>query len=668
MSHLTPQQALDLARAHHHAGRLGDAEAIYRQILAWAPNHADALHWLGVIALQVGQLEAAADFIQRAIAANAGVAAYHSNLGVALTALGRCEEAIASLRRALELQPAFADAHYNLGNALRNHGRPREAVAAYREAIRVQPNFADAYSNLGVALKDLRAFDEALAVFHQAIQLRPDLASAHSNLGIILHERGQIDEAAAAYRRALALAPDFADAHNNLGNALKDRGCLDEAVAALRRAIQLQPQHAIYGSNLILTLQYSSACSTAELALERRRWNDAHAAPLRAHWRAHENIPDPARRLRVGYVSTDLRDHVVGRTLLPCFEAHDREQFEFVVYSGSTAADAVRERFRRGSVLWRETSALSDEKLAATIREDRIDLLVDLSLHTAGHRLRVFARKPAPVQLSWLGCPGTSGLAAMDYRISDSFLEPPGAAATGEAEQALLMPDAWCCYAPPVDSPAPGDLPAVRTGRVTFGSFNQFAKVNERVLTRWAAILREVAGSRLLLLSKGGAEERTRETLAACGIAPERVAFLPYHPAAAIASAADVPFDYLLRYRQVDIALDSFPYNGMTTTGDALWMGVPVVALIGTTPISRASFSLLSNVGLPELAARSEEEYVAIATSLARDLPRLAALRATLRARMEASPLLDPARFTRHLEAAFRTIWQRWCASRGGVV
>ena len=314
----------------------------------------------------------------------------------------------------------------------------------------------------------------------------------------------------------------------------------------------------------------------------------------------------------------------------------------------------VNARFLELSAGWRETATLSDAELAEQIRRDGIDILVDLALHTAFNRLLVFARKPAPVQIAWLGYPGATGLEAMDYRISDPFLDPPGDA--GSFETPLRLPDAWSCHRPPCDSPAVSPLPAAANGFITFGSFNNIAKINARVLDLWARILLAIEGSRLLLLVKGSGAARIRRAFEERGVAVDRVEFLDYYPAP-VAAEGRPPPGFLLRYHRTDIALDPFPYNGMTTTCDALWMGVPVVALIGEATLGRASFSLLSNAGLPELAAHSEGEYARIATELARDIPRLTALRATLRDRMMRSPLLDAPRFARNLEAAFRQAW-----------
>ena len=766
---MTIPEAMRTAVQLHQAGRLAEAEQIYRQILAADANHADALHMLGVVAHQVGRNDAAEDLIRRAIALNPGGSApYLSNLGLVLVALGRAEEAVAAFRRALELHPDFAEVHNNLGSALMILGRKEEAaaacrralelrpdyaeawnilgnalsqlgrhdesaaasrraveiapayaegwnnlgstfcvlgrfheaIAAYRRAIEINPGYADALSNLGNALRSTAEFDEgetvcrraiairpdhpqawnilgtilshqqrydeACAAFREAFRLSPDFAEAWNNLGIALSHQNRMDDAIAAYREAVARAPGLAQAHNNLGTAFTTQGRMDEAIAVFRHALTLVPDYVEIHSNLVFNLHYVPDLDPAVLAAEHRHWDEMHTAPLRKSIAPHTNDRTPSRRLRIGYVSADFRDHVVGRTLLPCFEAHDRSQFDLVCYSGSLPADAIGRRFRELSSEWRLTTPLSDDALARQIREDRIDILVDLALHTAHHRLLVFARRPAPVQISWLGYPGPSGTSAIEHYLSDPFLEPPAVPVPVPAGDPLILPESWCCYAPHADSPEPGGLPAESHGRVTFASFNNFAKINPRVLSLWAAILHRVEGSRLLLLSKSGPVPSAVEAFRQAGIEPSRIEFAGYYAEAAPDRGEQATNAYLARYLDVDIALDPFPYNGMTTTCDAFWMGVPVVALIGDRPIARASFSLLSNAGLPELAAHTEEQYVEIATALAHDLPRLAALRANLRGRMKASPLLDAARLARNVEAAFRTAWQRWCAAAAG--
>jgi predicted O-linked N-acetylglucosamine transferase (SPINDLY family) len=629
MSRPDLRQAFDLALQHHQGGRLSEAEAIYRELLEHESFRPDALHLLGLIQLQRERPEEAVTLIRQAIALRSTEASYHGNLGVALTSLGQYDEAVVSLRHALELQPNFANAYYNLGRAFAAQRAPSDALLAYRAAIRLQP----------------------------------DLAVAHNNLGVILLERRHVGEAAAAFRRAIELAPAFAEAHCNLANALKDSGLIHEALAGYRRAMELEPQNSLIGSNLVHALLYSPDCRPAELAAESRAWHQRHAALWRRSWPAHPNSPDPHRPLRVGYVSADFSNHVVGRTFLPVFEAHDHTQFEIVLYSAHAPSDEAGERFRRRAAQWREVGALSDDALAATVREDRIDLLVDLSLRTAGNRLLLFARKPAPVQLSWLGYPGATGLEAMDYRVTDRFLDPPAENTQYEFEEPLRLPDAWCCYGAPSHSPGVQPPPAAQNGCITFGSCNYMAKINDRVLSTWAKILRRVENARLLLLAPEGRRADLLAFFQRQGLDPARVEIVAPYPSSEKSRDCQT-IEYLLRYHRIDIALDPYPYNGMTTTCDALWMGVPVVALIGETTLGRASYSLLSNVGLPELAVPTEEDYVRLAVELAGDVPQLTELRATLRERMQNSPLLDAPRFARHLEAAFRTVWQRWCAKR----
>ena len=665
MSAATIQHAFQLALQHHQAGRLAEAEAIYRQLLAHHPGDPELLDLLGVLAHQTGHFEEALTFLRQALAARPGAFLFQNHLGLLFTDLGRFEEAAAALREAARLQPDWPDAHYNLGNVFLREGRAEDAIDAYRTALRLRPDDVPALNNLGHALTDAGQPDAAIAHYRAALQRHPAHWVFWINLGNLLKDHAQLDAAVECYRTAGRLCPDDATPPGNLGVALHALGALDAAVESFRRSLSLDPNRPEVQSNLIFTSCFHPEATAETIAKEQQCWNQRHAAPLRSVRIPHSNDPSPPRRLRIGYVSGDLREHAVGRALLPVFEAHDRAQCDLICYSGTGVTDSVAGRFRDLSTVWRETALLTDERLAAQILGDRIDILVDLSLHTAGNRLPVFARKPAPVQLSWLGYPGTSGLDTMDYRITDPYLEPEDRNPDGETEQPLRLPDCWTCYAAPADSPQPGELPASRTGCVTFGSFNSFAKLNENVFALWARILRGVEGSRLMLLSKGVAASPTLQLFQRHGVEPERISFANFYTGSSVRSGEQSANAYLDRYRQIDIALDPFPYNGMTTTCDALWMGVPVVALIGETPVSRASFSLLSNVGLPELAANTEEQCTEIATGLARDLPRLAELRSTLRNRMKNSPLLDATRFARNLEAAFRMIWQRWCAAHG---
>ena len=617
---VTIPQAFELALQRHREGRLADAEALYRQILAAQPNHADALHHLGLVAHQLGRNEFALAWISQAIVLQPDKPAAHSNLGNALAALGRLDEAIAAFRRATELKRDYAEAHFNLGNALRGRDRLDEAVAAYRGAV----------------------------------EAKPDYAEAHNNLGATLARQGHLDEAVSALRRALELRPNYAEALSKLGDTLKDRGELDEAIAAFRHALRIRPDQPRMHSNLVFTLHFHPGHDARSISEEHERWNRQFGDPAKQFLQPHANDRSPERRLRIGYVSPDFRDHPVGRFVLPLFERHDRKKFEILCYSGVLKPDWMTERLRPLAGNWRSTVGVSDARLAEMIREDGVDILVDLALHTGRNRLPVFARQPAPVQVTWLGYPGSTGLDSIGYRLTDAAMDPPGTRSCGtewSAEEPDRLPGCWCCYDPIGDTPDINALPALSAERVTFGSLNSFAKVNEGVLALWTRVLEAVKESRLLMLCPPGqTRERVQAFFETRGIAPERVAFVGLAPR----------WEYLKTYHRIDLALDPFPCNGMTTTCDALWMGVPVLTLPGAMPHSRAGLSLLSTVGLGELAASSEQDHIRIAESLANDLPRLAQLRLTLRDRMKNSPLMDAPRFARNIEAAYRSMWERW--------
>jgi predicted O-linked N-acetylglucosamine transferase (SPINDLY family)/glycosyltransferase involved in cell wall biosynthesis len=694
MVQLTLQQAFDLAVQHHGAGRLTEAEQLYRQILTQQPDHPETLQLLGVIAHQVGRNDDALELIHRAIALRPESADAHSNLGSVFKATGRLDEAIAAYRQAITLDPCVPAAHRNLGNSLCEKGRLDEGIAAFREALKLRPDYADVHNHLGLALKEKGRLEEAIAAFRRALDCDPSFAFAWSNLGCVLRDTGQyaaaiaafghaialrpgdaaprnnlgmalrlegrLDEALAAFREALALDPAIAEAHTNLGNALKDTGQLDEALAAYRQAIALDRSLPLHHSNLIYALQLSPDTDAASLTAEQARWVAQHSAALTAAAPAHTRpAAAPARPLRLGLVSADFWDHVAGRNLLPWLRHLDRAAFEVTCYANVARPDALTAEFRALAGRWRDTLGLSDQEVARLVREDGIDILFDLGLHTADNRLLVFARRPAPVQASFLGYPGSTGLPAIDWHLSDPFLEPAtpgidGAMPSSAPGRVLRLPDTFWCYDPLENRDlAVGPPPAAAARYVTFGCLNNFGKITPPALALWARILAAVEGSRLLLLTQPGSHrQRVLDTFARAGVAPARIAF----------AEPGSRRDYLALYHRIDLGLDTFPYNGHNSSLDSLWMGVPVITLAGRMPVGRGGVSLLENLGLRELIAGTEDEYVALATALARDLPRLAALRAGLRARLEASPMMDAPRFARGIEAACRQMWEQWCA------
>jgi predicted O-linked N-acetylglucosamine transferase (SPINDLY family) len=495
--------------------------------------------------------------------------------------------------------------------------------------------------------------EEAIASCYQAILLKPDFPEAYNNLGNALKDKSQLDEAIAAYRQAISFSPNHPDAHSNLGNALSDLGRLDEAIAAYRQAMALKPRFSDAHSNLLFTLNYHPGLEPATVFEEHLCWNRQQAKPARHFMQPHRNDRTPDRRLRIGYVSPDFREHPVGHFLLPLLAQHNHERFEIFCYAQVPASDGKTRQLRSQADHWHNLSGLADAQAADLIRRHQIDILVDLAGHTSNNRLPLFAHKPAPVQVTWLGYPNTTGLATMDYRLTDACADPPGLTESLHSEQLWRLPQCAWCYQSAVGPP----VVARREGPITFGCFNNFAKITEPMLQLWARILHLVPGSRLLLktgaLLGENARQRVRQILGEAGIDAERLELRGYEAAHG---------DHLALYQRLDVALDTFPYHGTKTTCEALWMGVPVVTLAGQTHASRVGVSLLNNIGLPELVASTPEEYVRLAVELAGDLPRLSQLRSTLRPQMEGSPLMDAPRFAQDVEEAYLAMWRHWCA------
>jgi predicted O-linked N-acetylglucosamine transferase (SPINDLY family) len=498
---------------------------------------------------------------------------------------------------------------------------------------------------------------EAERFYRSALSQNRRLMQAHFYLADVLRRQHRLDEAIASYRAALAIDDDVAQTHTNLGGVLLLAGQPDEAIAEHRAALTRKGASSAEHSNLMFALHFHPQVDARAILDEGRAWNRRHAEPFAADIANHDNDRSLERRLRVGYVSPDFRMHCQAYFTFPLLAHHDHTQLEIHCYSDVLRPDEWTERLlghadRSVSIL-----GMDDRAVADRIRADRIDILVDLTMHMERNRLGVFAHKPAPIQVCWLAYPGTTGLAAMDYRVTDPFLDPPGSDADVYAEQSLRLPDTFWCYHPLVSEHADNPLPArANGGRITFACLNNFCKVNGAVIELWARVLREVQGSRLMLLvPPGEARRSTLRAFEAHGVEAARLELVDH--------ANRLP--YLAQYRRIDVCLDTFPYNGHTTSLDALWMGVPVVTLVGPTVVGRAGLCHAMNLGLPELVAKAPDDYVRIAVELTGDLGRLSQLRAGLRARMERSALMDAPRFARNLEAAYRDIWRRWCdASR----
>lgn len=745
---------LNTALAHHQAGRLADAKALYTSILEIEPRHADALHFMGLLSCQIGQREAGVALIRESIAAYPSPI-YHNNLGNVLREAGELAQAIGAYREAIALRHDYAEAHNNLGNALREANEPRAALDSCAQAIELLPGYAEAYNNLGNALKDLGELDAAAASYGKAIAAKPEFAEAHLNLGHVMKARGHIEaalecyrecvarapqlavahdslatllmhrgdigaaidsyrrvvalqpdsapafnalgnalnsaarmaEAVPCYEQAIALAPDLADAHHNLANALRRLGAAQSALGYARRAIELRHDMPSFHNNLGTILadlnDFDSAveCYRKALALN-PEYGESHTCVLFGqsyvkNWSAKQHLQDAryfgermaarampytswpvladtraGRPLRVGFVSADFRKHPVGY-FLECALMHlDRSRVTPIAYSNSAHSDELTARIKPGFAAWRHVVDVDDSTLARTIRDDRIDILVDLSGHTGNNRLPMFAWRPAPVQVSWLGYFATTGLQEIDYILGDPHVLPPGE--EGQyVERLWRLPDCYLCFTLPNEATPVNTLPALTNGHVTFGCFNNHKKLNDRVIEVWARVLKAVPGSRLLLknyqLNETIIRDDTLARFARHGIGAERL----------MLEGPSSREQYFAAYHRVDFALDPFPYPGGTTSVEGLWMGVPVLGRHGDRFLAHLGEMVLQTVALPEWIAIDDDDYVERAVAYASDLPTLAALRASLRDRVVRSPLCDAPRFAGHLATAFEQMWQR---------
>ncbi len=684
----TIPEKLALGTRHHQAGQLTEAEKIYHQVLELDPGNAHALHQLGMLALQARRFEAAAELIDKAIRADRSQAAFYGNLAEAYRHLGKLSEAIDCYRKALTLRPDLARVHAMLGTVYHTQGRLEEAGAELREALRLKPNDIDARSQLGQVLHDQGKLVEAEACFRRILRTDPNSADAAFHLGTVFQTQRKLPEAVDCYRAALASNPKHADAYSYLGYCLNDQGKRDEAIACLRRAVELNPDlavayntlavalHAVgradeaianyrraveispdasgIHSNLLYALNFHSDQDAEALFAEHKAWGERHADPLTALSAPHPNNRTLQRRLRIGYVSPHFMNHAVNFFSEPILASHDHSRYEVFCYSSVAAPDETTARLRGLADHWREIGQLTDQQAADLVRQDEIDILVDLAGHIGENRLLVFAFKPAPIQVTYIGYQNTTGMQAMEYRLTDDYSDPPGLTDPFYTEKLVRLPQRFFCYLPSSDAPPVGPLPALSCGKITFGSFNNFMKVTPQVLDAWVRLLERVPNSRLIILVdvEDSVKQSLAEVFARYGIETHRLTLANRRSRG----------EYLELIGRVDIALDPFPFNGHTTTCDALWQGVPVVTRSGTSYASRFGGSALATLGLGELISHSEEQYLQIAAVLAGDIPRLERLRGGLREQMANSPLVDCVSFTRNLEAEYRRMWSTWCS------
>lgn len=616
-------QSLEAAQAAFDAGQWSAAEEQCRAALRAAPGDARALHLLGRVLQRQGQIAIAQAVLRKAIAIQPDFAPAYASLGAVQIVLCRYDDAQTSLQRAIDLDPLAARPHRLLGMALQDQARHAEAIAA----------------------------------FQRAVDLRPEAAAGYGYLGAAMHAAGDREGALCVLTRARELEPTSADTHVKLGNLLHDVGLTEDAVQCYRTAVDLSSDMPFGHSNLIFSLHYRSTLDRRALRAEAEHWAARYAGPALLDPRPHDIDRDPNRPLRIGYISADFKRHPVGYFLKAVLTAHDRSRVETFCYGNGIRTDDLTRELVEVADHWRTIVAAADAEVAETIRRDKIDILVDLSGHTGGHRLSVFARKPAPVQATWLGYFGTTGVPAIDYILVDDAVCPPGAE-DQFTESPVRLPHSYLCYAPPATAPDPAPPPSLVRGYPTFGCFNRLAKIGPDVIALWSEILHAVPTAHLALKDIALDDESGRQRILSAfgkhGIGEDRLDL----------SGRSSHDQYLSAYADIDVALDPFPFTGATTTVEALWMGVPVVTLAGDRFVSRMGTSLLGGVGLSEYIATSPVDYVRIAVASVSQPDALAAMRTRLRGRVAASPVCDGETFTRNLEEAYRSMWRTWLQSR----
>ncbi|MEA2101820.1 MAG: tetratricopeptide repeat protein, partial [Thermodesulfobacteriota bacterium] len=569
----------------------------------------------------------------------------------------RYDESIGFLEKTLQLNPDHAFALYNLGNALIKTHRSTEAIKYLQKALKKRPDNPDALNNLGITLVDIGEYTDGVLCLRRAADMRPNSAEIIYNLGQGYEKQQQASKAIACYQKAIQLKPDFSSAYNNMANRLNDQGNITKALACYYRALDLRPENAAgTHSNILFMMQYTEPIDPEAIFNQHKRWAQIYALPMKGLIPEHKNDRDPQKRLRIGYVSPDFRVHSVAYFIEPVIASHNREHFEVFCYSTVDQPDNKTKGFEALCDHWRDISEMADPEASDLIHKDSIDILVDLSGHTGNNRLTLFALKPAPIQVTYIGYPGTTGMETMDYRITDPWADPKGKTDHLHTEELIRLPHGFLCYRPDKDAPGVKAPPAARAGFITFGCFNNRSKVSDMTIRVWSEILKKVPGSMLILKSPVLNDEPTKNHLLDLfgknTIPADRIRILGNIPSKK---------DHLDLYNSVDIALDTFPYNGTTTTFEALWMGVPVIALMGDIHISRVGYSILSNLGLDALVARSIDEYIFKAVELAHDSQRQGRLRKELRSIMKNSPLMDEQGITHTLEDEYQKMWTKWC-------
>lgn len=611
----------------------------------------------GISTLEEGKFDEAEAAFKQTIRLCPDFIEAHLNLGNLLYNSGRTTEALAAYHQAISINPLYDKANYNLGNLLFNSGNLTEAEAAYRQALHANPEHGNAFSNLGRLLFRLGRYDEARVTYRQALSIMPDSAELHYNLGDTFLYLNRLEEAARSYLQAITLQPDYAEAYNSLGTTLGLLLRLEQAETAFRHAIACRPDYLMAYNNLLLTMQYIHGLNSDYTFNETLSFGRQLELSCRKRFN-HDNDQNPDRRLKIGIISGNLCSHPVGYFLEAILQYLDPQSVSLHAYANQPEKDSLSDKLALYFDSWSMVQEHTDDELAVQINRDKIDILVDLAGHTAGNRLSVFTGKPAPIQVTWLGYPNTTGLRSMDYIIADPITVPRHDEKF-YSEKVWRLPDSYICFTPPDMDLKVNPLPAVQNGYITFGSFNNPVKLNDTVMDSWARILLAVPNSILLIRLRQGLDRTAsqcnafRQRFASHGVDPSRL-----HFEGTVASR----YELINAYKKIDIALDPFPYNGTTTTCEAAWMGVPTLTM--SMPRGIYSYNgelIMKSVGLGEWATNSVKGYIATAIQMTSDIDQLAKTRSGLRSRLLASPLCDAPRFADNLQNAFREMWQIWC-------
>lgn len=641
---LSIDKACELGIRKYLDNHMAEAQEIFCSVIRVNPQQPRALNALAVIALDNGEYDQAHVYLDKVLTAHPFFEKAFNTRGTVLVKQGKIKEAIENFNKAISLNPSFVEPYGNLANIYYKKGKYDEAITAYRLAISLIPSLFHAHYGLGAALHAKKEYTEAIKSYRKVLEINPEFSNAHAALAETFNEMGRHKEAKNEIIAALRIEPDNSHFLGTLGNFFLVQGFVHEAITWYRRAIKSSPDNLKDYSNLLLAMHYLDDYSPFQILQESQKWSEVQAQSNIARHPLLKNSP-----IRIGYVSADFRNHVVTYFLEPLLAAHDHNHFKIYCYSDVAVPDDKTRQLMSLVDDWTNIAGMSDQDVYEKIVSDEIDILIDLAGHTANNRLPLFMKRPAPIQATWLGYPGTTGLNAIDYRISDQIADPEGMTEKFHAESIIRLKDGFLCYLPPKHCPDVTLAPAMQQRQITFGSFNNLSKITQNVLSVWGKLLNRVPDSRLLLKSKYFEDEesceRIYEILSAEGVARERITFRPFVMGTT---------RHLASYQDMDIALDTFPYNGTTTTFESLLMGVPVITFMGGHHAARVGASILSRIGLEDHIATTLEDYIDKAESLAKNLPLIIQLRQTLRDRLLNSTLCNAESFAKNMENAFR--------------